>query len=436
MKLKYLIIFFSTLAVNCLNAQTPVQKVVLDQFVEDEKGKKLQSIIAVYQYTGQPFEDPINNGVDTKREFGRFTAKLPDMKGVRDTCYAFIYFGALNEKKDLKGYAFAIIGNNTRTSGRPATLIWIDKNYNLDLSDDGPPETFGNDIVQKDITLINPNVRNATYTISISRFPFSYNSKYIGMLDDYYKENSGSKKFAGAMYSFREQRINTIAGDYKLGNDSMRIAIKDVNCNGLYNDPGVDLVMVGDYRTPVMPGIDIPIEQKAGKTYFERNGKRFNITHIDGLGAYINVHVDEHAKLKNTLVLGKKIKKFKFQDTDQDKTTVSIKKYKKKPTYIYVWRFDQPGFKEDTAALRIIARDYNQKINLLTLNYGETPKELKGFKKRNNINWTIAQSTQKINDRLFIENYPTGILTLKRLRVKQVSISPSELLLLLRNNQI
>lgn len=420
--------------INNISSQNDVRKVLLNNFVQDEKGKKLQSIIAVYKYTGQPFEDPINLGVETKKASGTFYAKLPDMSGIKDTSYAYVYFGGIDQRKDLPGYTLIIIGNNQR-SFKPA-LLWIDRNHNLDLSDDGAPDTFPSTLNEKDIVLKHPVIKNATYTVNISRFSFSYNSKYIGMLDDYYKENSGAKKFAGALYSFKEQRINTIAGDYKNGNDSFRIGIKDVNCNGLYNDAENDYILIGDYGSTVLPDNIVKIESKAGKTYFERNGKRYNVVYIDKLGNYVSIELDSDAKIKNALVSGKKLKKFRFYTTDKEKKSVSIKKYRRKATYIYVWRFDQPGFSADTAILRIIARDYADRINLVTLNYGETPKELKTFKRVNKINWNIGQSTKKINDLLFIEQFPFGLLTSKRLRIKEVKISPADLLLLLKNNQI
>jgi hypothetical protein len=135
-------------------------------------------------------------------------------------------------------------------------------------------------------------------------------------------------------------------------------------------------------------------------------------------------------------VLGKKLKNFKFLSTDKTAKKISIKKYKKKPLYIYVWRFDQAGFTEDTAALRIIARDYSDRIQLITLNYGEKPEELKSFKQKNLINWLIGQSTKKINESLFLDQFPFGVLTGKRLKIKQVKISPADLLNLLKNQQI
>lgn len=417
-----------------LLGQTPVHKVRLNTIVQDEKGKKMQAIVAVYHYTGQAFEDPIGLGVETKKVSSKFYAKLPNMQGVTDTSYAYVFFGALQDRKDLKGYTLMVIGNNQRSFNKPA-LLWIDKNHNLDLSDDGAPDTFASSANEKDITLVNPKNKNATYTLTLSRFSFSYNSKYIGMLDDFYKENSGIKKFSGALYSFKEIRLNTIAGDFKFEKDSFRVGLKDVNCNGLYNDAGIDQIIIGDYQTYVLPDNPSDIEKQVGKTYFEKNGKRFQVLFIDPLGAYVSIQEDKKTKISSALIVGKKIKKFKYLSTDKKPVKVSIKKFKKKPLYIYVWRFDQPGFSEDTAALRIIARDFASHIQILTLNYGETPQQLKIFKRNNIINWPIGLSTQKINESLFLDQYPLGILTGKRLKVKQIKISPADLLNLLKNQQ-
>ncbi len=418
-----------------ISAQTLVHKVYLNTIVQDEKGKKMQAIVAVYKYTGPVFEDPSGIGVATKKEASKFTPKLPNLQGISDTSYAYIYFGALQSRNDLKGYTLMVIGNNQRSYNKPA-LLWIDKNHNLDLSDDGAPDTFASNANEKDITLINPNNKNAKYTVNLSRFSFSYNSKYIGMLDDFYNENSGKKKFSGALYSFKEMRLNTIAGDYKFENDSFRIGLKDVNCNGLYNDEGIDQIIIGDYQTFVLPDNPINANLNSNKTWFERNGKRFYINFIEPLGAYVSIQEDKNAKTNSSLVLGKKLKKFKFLSTDKTAKKISLRKYKKKPLYIYVWRFDQASFTEDTSALRIIARDYAEQIQLLTLNYGETPAELKTFKQKNLINWLIGQSTKKINESLFLDQFPFGVLTGKRLKIKQVKISPADLLNLLKNKHI
>jgi hypothetical protein len=130
MTLRFLLISLLILSAK-ISAQTPVHKVYLNKIVQDEKGKKMQAIVAVYKYTGAVFEDPISLGVDTKKEAAKFTPKLPNMQGVDDTSYAYIFFGALQNRKDLKGYTLMLIGNNQRTYNKPA-LLWIDKNHILD----------------------------------------------------------------------------------------------------------------------------------------------------------------------------------------------------------------------------------------------------------------------------------------------------------------
>lgn len=424
----FILLSFNTV----LKAQA--QRVQLTQQANDDKSRKLQAIVAVYHYKGQPFEDPVLNGIETKAEPHYFNVKMPDLKGVRDTDYAYFFFGGAVSHPQLPGYMMAIVANNTRND-KPCH-IWLDRNLNLDFTDDGPPEVFLYTTQSLDIKMKHPAVAGAEYTVRISRFPFNYNTKYLVMLDDYYEANSGKKKFAGSFFSFREERLNLKAGDYKSGNDSFRIAVKDVNCNGLYDDDGTDVVLIGDYGKEVLPDNKITVMKGSRKFYFEKNGKHYDIKTIDPLGASIDIAIDENAKIKNALVVGKKIKKFKFKTAEKDAKSVSIKKFRKKPVYIYVWRFGQDGFDEDTAALREIQSKYSDKINLITLNYGEKPVQLLLLKRDFAINWRLGLSSAKINKLLFVENYPTGILTGRKLKVKQVGLSPSEILSLLRNNAL
>jgi hypothetical protein len=417
-------------------AQNQQITVEMNQFVQDAKSIKLKSVIPIYKYTGQPMEDPINNGLGEKIKFGYFKAKLPNMTGMRDTSYGFIFYGGIEDRKELPGYVLIFLGQNLRNT--QYALIWVDRNYNLDLSDDGAPDTLyeGNNYL--DLNFVHPKAFNSIYTVSLNRIPLAGGlPPYLIMLQDYYKVNSGSKKFESIYSSLGELRLNTIAGDFKNEKDSFRLGIKDFNCNGFYNEAEKDYLLLGKYGEEILPDNRIEISKKKGKTYFEHNGIRYNIVYIDPVGAKVKIEIDTNAVLENSLVVGRKIKKFKYQLVSEDKDKkISIKKRRRKPTYIYVWHLGQEGFTEDTAALRIIARDYSKRINLVTLNYGETPKQIKAFKRINRINWKIGQSTIAINEILHLEQFPHMILTGKRLKIKQLKISPKELLLLLQNNLI
>lgn len=431
LKIIFILSIFSLLT---FRAMAQVFRVPLNMYVQDEKSVKLKSVIAIYSYTGQPFEDPINNGVETKKEAGKFNAVLPNMSGVRDTSYGFIFYGGISDRKDLPGYTLIVLGNNRRQSGQNA-LLWIDKNHNLDLSDDGAPDTLIEGKPIRDIELVHPKYPNAIYTVNLERVPIGRQAPYITMLQDYYLENSGSKKFESIIYSFAETRFNTIAGDFKYRNDSFRIGVKDFNCNGLYNDEQSDYLLLGPWGQEVMPDNRIEWEEK--KTFFEHNGVRYNVKKIDRIGAYVELERDTITKLQNSLVVGKKIKKFKFQRyVNGEVKKTRICKYRRKLCYIYVWNTNQDSVKSDTAILRTIANLYGDKIHVIGLNYGQTPKHLSVIQKRFGLPWVLGQSTMQINEILFLESIPYGILTSKRLRVKEIKISPRELLTLLQNNLI
>lgn len=409
---------------------------MLDQYVQDEFNNKLRSVIPIYTYTGQPFEDPINNGIETKKGSEAFYAKLPDLSNYKDTSYGYVFFGGIAGRKQLPGYVLVILCNNKRQFKKEA-VMWVDRNYNLDLTDDGAPDTLFENKPLKDLVFKNPANANATYTVAISRFPTGGKTPlYLTMMNDYHRENSGKKKFDGILYSLGEYRINTIGGDFKSERDSFRIGIKDNNCNGFYNDEGVDYLLIGRYKEEILPDIRTEIKKDLKGTYFEHNGIRYNVKEINPLGNYILIEEELNTAPVSYLRIGKKIPKFKFKTIEHQPRNLSIKKFKRKPTYIYVWKTDQPNLKEDTATLRIIQSQFGHKINIITLNYGETPKQLMYFYGRGRINWLMGQSTAAINRTLGVDNYPMGILTRKRLRVKQLKISPKELLILLQNNQI
>ncbi len=406
----------------------------LDKEVKIDQTRKSQAIVSVYKYAKNPFFEPYLIGIETKKKPETFNIVFPTLSSKHDTCYAMVYFGGLNERSKLKGYEMILISNNKRTL--EPCLIYIDRNHNLDLSDDGAPDTFHYNAFHKELSFNNPNNPEAKYKIRISRFDFKSDFTYLNMIDEYFKSSSGGQYFAGSFYSFKEKRLNVLGGDYKYGNDSFRIAIKDANCNGLYNDDGEDVIMLGNYKSEELTEELLKVSKNAKNMYFERNGKHFDVSEIHPLGKSLKITLDLNAKIKNSLKIGKKIKKFKFKKVDEKDKLISIKKFKKKPTYIYVWNTTSPSFNTDSVILNQIQKEYGDKINIVSLNYGETPKSLLKMKRKGQIKWTVGLSTYKINNKLFIADYPTGILTRKKLKVKQVGISPSELLILLQRNSI
>jgi hypothetical protein len=426
----FLALFFSLSGKVC--AQDSSYHVDLTMRAEDDQFQKTQSIIPLYLFTGQPFEDNRNFGVETKSKAKTFNAVLPNLNGVHDTFYGYIYSAQAVNKK-LPGYYFIVVGNNKRD--RTPTPIWVDWNNNLDLTDDGAPDTIWNNNKAIDLTFKHPLDSNAKYILRISRFPLLSFRKYKFLLNEHYEEHSGSKIFAGADFSFREQRMNVLAGDYVNGNDSFRIAIKDYDCNGYFNDGNVDYIMIAPYGTDdyVIRVIEIP---EKGLPKFEWNNKQYQITAIDKVGKFIEFKWNKGAKLEFSMNLGDKLPKFKYCTVQNKPEHVKSKVLKKKPLYLFFWNKNNPNFSSDTTALRILQREYGNKIHILCLNYGFTPKQIRRFRLRNRINWKMGYSTSEINKMLFVKEFPQSFYTDKKQVITRIGLSPSELLKLLQSNEI
>jgi hypothetical protein len=421
----FYLVFVLLINIDNLKGQIERFKVDLNIEATDDKFRKTQAMVPVFLYKGQPFDEIADFGIETKRKPNQFNAKFPDMTGVIDTNYSFVFFGASEQVP--KGYLFVVIGNN-RITGLP-TLIWIDKNGNLDLSDDGPPDTFFNQHGEiLELKMAHPEIKMAYHKILLSRFDFGQQAGYKKLLDEHYQKNSGNHVFAGSNYSFREQRKNLRAFDFIHGTDSFRIAIKDINSNGIFNDKDYDQFMLGAYGVEEID--DRFVFEITGKQIsFERGGKKYIVTNIDPAGQFVEFYYDPEHMPDRQLQYCKKIPKIKFSTTDPDETKhEKIRKFKKKPVYIYFWNQNMPEFKKDTAFLSTIQRDYGDKIHIIALNYGDNPRNITGMKYKNKIPFKIGFATLDIVNSFYVEKYPTSYLTNKRQKLCDINLTPEQLL--------
>src|SRR5690606_26646767 len=129
--------------------------------------------------------------------------------------------------------------------------------------------------------------------------------------------------------------------------------LQDVNYNGLFNDPGIDRILLSGYNdTSVSTDYAFPIKKKQGSTYFERNFKSYKVLEIGDFGNHIRFQYDPNQAASRQLLEGKKVPNLKFTDARGNKQ--KLRWYRNKPVYVYFWNRDAEGFEEDTAALRLI----------------------------------------------------------------------------------
>ncbi|MBR9917974.1 hypothetical protein GYB29_09905 [bacterium] len=393
-----------------------------DSMAEDDQFNKSQSILPIFKFTSPDIEEYSKFGVATDQELQYHTIeKMPDMSRCNDTGYTFIYFsGADNEER--QGHLITLVGNYVRS--KRTIYFFIDRNNDLDFTNDGAPDSITMEESEKLITLHNIHAPKATYSILLTRFRYGENVRYKNLLTDHYKNNSGNKVFTDINYCFREQRYNTVVGHYRSETDSFTIGIKDMNVNGLYNEACTDMLYVGAYESTVMATELFYLTPTISKNGFEWNGKKYKFVQIDGTGSYIEIKEDPNAVLSNKLEIGKRTPGFTYYNILNKPH--ELKEYKKSQVYIFFWDIDNLS-DEDTLYLGKIHREFKDEIKLITLNHGDEPRMVRITYYYDNLSFPVGYSNTSIAKDYFMEDVPRGYYLDKRCKLIDDKISPKEM---------
>jgi len=391
--------------------------------MEDDKNKKSHAIVPVYKYVSTSIESFDMFGVNKKPEKReRLTIKqLPNMPNSVDTAYTYIYFSGANSDVN-QGYLLTLIGNYRRSSR--TVYFYIDRNNNFDFTDDGPADSLPYGKMSLEVSLKNLTNNEASHRIRLSRIRYGKNLAYKSLLTDHFKKNSGDKIFTNINYCYREQRLNTLAGEYVSETDSFRVAIKDMNVNGLFNESCKDRFYIGGLHEQIMTEDMLEIQPNFENTVFEWNRKQYKLVNIDPSGQYIDIEQVESPELQKKLKIGKSVGDFSFVNILNNRE--ELKAYKKQEVYLYFWSL---GTLDTTQAkyLKLLATEFEEDIQVIALNHGNHPRKVRAYEFYNDIVWKIGYSSVAIGRQFFIESVPTGYYLGKKCKLKQEHWSPEQM---------
>ena len=404
------------------------QNIVLEteHEVEDDQFQKSQSIVPIYKYQGLSIEPYTKFGLDTDENQEWYRIKrLPSMEGCRDTAYTYIYFaGADNDRS--QAYILTMVGNYFRS--RRTVYFWVDRNNDLDFTNDGPPDSllyYDHDLV---IRMSNLEDSSARYAIKLSRLEYGENVRYKRLLNDHYKAHSGSKKFTSVNFCYREQRYNTVIAHYNNGIDSFSIGLKDMNVNGFYNEAEIDKFYIGPLGSRVEADKTFELSKKQSNNSFEWNGKKYIINGISANGKSIELSIEEGAELSQSLTLGKSTPDFEYFNILNQEHKLS--EFKKSRIFLFFW--DNASLSpEDTTYLAKIHREFSHEIKVLTLNHGDEPKMVRMTFYYDKLSFPVGYSNGTIAEQYFMEDVSRGYYLDKKCVLLKDRITPKEMYLLM-----
>jgi hypothetical protein len=411
-------------------AQTK-HRIYLTDRVEDDKIKKSHAIVPVYKYVSTSIESFDMFGVNKKPEDRERIEikKLPNMSRSRDTGYTYIYFSGANSTIN-QGYILTLIGNYRRS--RRTVYFHIDRNNNFDFTDDGPPDSLIFGSMNFEVVLKNTQNENAEHHIRLSRIRYGKNLAYKSLLTDHFKVNSGSKIFTNINYCYREQRLNTLSGVLVNASDSFRVGIKDMNVNGLFNESCIDRFYIGPKNEAIFTDEMLEIQPTYEKTLFEWNKKQYHIVNIDPQGQYVDIEQVEFPKLQKQLKIGRKISNFPFVNTKNQRE--ELKEFKKGEVFLYFWDRETLD-STDELYLKKIKQEYSERIQVIALNHGDHPRQVRVYEYYNDVEWKIGYSSGFIGRQFYLEAVPTGFYLGKRCKLKGQDLSPIQMYTLLQSEK-
>jgi hypothetical protein len=398
----------------------------LNERAEDGQFSKLVLATPVFYFNHDSVANPIDISAATKDDKVELRKViLPVFDPNYRAGYTWVFNGAA-PGGFFKNHTLIGIQNPAWT--QYATIIYTDKNHNLNLTDDGAPDTLfkGKGVFVNLGNSINP------YRIYLEHFPFEKFPLFCTLNDADIEKVRGPRRFFGTSGSLRQKRLNVLAGRWNNGEDSFSFSLKDVNCNGRYNDPGIDVAMIADYREQFnnLQAVTIGNQSKA---YLEWNNCAYGLTGADADGRYADLQRNCNATLKNALNRGQKLPPFKYCTASKPQKRQAIRKFKASYTYIYLWREAADEFISDSAVLHWMGNHQNKNFKVIALNYGASGRFVYHYNGYYSTKINQGFCSNQIIKKLKTHKLPTGILIDKRQRIIAVGIRPEKAVSLLKS---
>ena len=253
---------------------------------------------------------------------------------------------------------------------------------------------------------------------------------YKELMNEFYQLTYPNRKFIGMDNGYRTQQYQVKSGVALAGGDSIRIALFDANNNGVYNEPDSDRFVLANLTDTVFYPFDdlygSTISKKSGHCFIDKNGKQLEFVSATSNGSRVTFKVLDQTNNSGQIKAGKKLPRFKYITWKAERKKIS--KLRKYQLYIYFGSPQAANFAADTAALRVLAHDYEKTLRVIGFIEVNKSYELSIFGQYSYLNWILAYKNKDLNKKLGIRGLPSSIYAKKRRRVVKYNLTPNELL--------
>ena len=310
-------------------------------------------------------------------------------------------------------------------------VIYVDKNNDKDLADDGMPYIFPHSKNKLYIDINSTKDSNQVVRLVIYRIPEIPDTlipKYVdrnGNLNPafakYYGGIKGDFNYKGEKGSFYfDDRVTLRRGKVELNGTNYAVGLFDYSNNGLYNDDD-DLLLIDLNRDGKLKYFDQNEVFKLNDVF--RIGKsNYKLAHVDKYGKEITLmktsnnpteyflksFQSQTDNQKNKNILNDDFWNLSF--TSLDGKTIKVNNFKGKYIFINVWgEWCIPCIEEIPELLKGYAA-WKDKVVFLSIIKTQNIDKAKELIAKDNIPWSQVLMNADFENRLKIVGYPTNIL--------------------------
>lgn len=393
--------------------------VKLDAYGRDDRFERFNLNMALFDLPGDTMLTWDYEGLTEARQ-----RQVKKPNGFSAYAYGFLFFAA-HQNTDNPGYLPVLVGNPYHKN----PTLFADLNGNYDFTDDA----FERELPWRgDSTVIDFCIpgTDVCSRVKFSRHTVDGKFAYKELMNEFYAVNYPNRKFIGMEHCYREQHYQTKYGVLNIGGEACLVGLYDGNNDGIYNEADSDRFVMANLSDTVFYPFDelysSLISHKAGKCFVDKNGKQFEWVSASPDGSSLQLRVLDQTNNANQIKVGKKLPRFKYITWKGERNKIA--KLRRYELFIYFGSPQSPGFKEDTAALRILAHKYADRLKVIGFIEVNKSYELSIFGQYSYLNWILAFKDKELNKNLGIRGLPSSIYTKKRRKVVAYNLSPKALL--------
>ncbi|MCB0462392.1 MAG: TlpA family protein disulfide reductase [Flavobacteriaceae bacterium] len=344
-----------------------------------------------------------------------------ELKG-ETLAYGFLFFEGNSASEFKKEVVFLVKDYNSSLAS-----LYIDKNGNLDFTDDGLPIMFNKEELV--ISLKNENNASSAYHYKLGKSNITPNN--TSSLKNRFASKYPNADIVDAKYWLTNQRLSVKLSKHTLNGKPITILLNDTSADGIYTFDTSDF---GD-RIVIFEGhIDAnkdlssflrlgePIDKNAVFMLF---GKKYGVKHINQQGSVLEIEeTDMRTSIKTKV--GSNVSGLSIELLDGN--TINLNDLIANDNYLLL---DFGGtwcggcIMQEPTIKKVFKTN---KVNIVGIFDYDTKISVNNYVKKHDIKWPVALMTHQLKEMFSVNAYPTYILIAPNKQIVMIEFKSENIL--------